>query len=61
MSSKGKLRTAMFWIFLGAAQMMGAPINPKEIENILHVMNQQKVEVVIEKADPNSPLPFDSK
>jgi hypothetical protein len=51
----------MFWIFLRAAQMMGAPINPKEIEDILHVMNQQRIEVVIGKADPNNPLPLDSK
>jgi hypothetical protein len=57
MSAKVKLRTAMFWIFFGAAQMVGSPIDPKEIEDILHAMNQARAEVVIEKSDLNRPLP----
>ena len=61
MSSKGKLRTAMFWILFGASQMMAAPIDHKEIEDILHAMNQQRVEVVIEKADSYGPSPLNSK
>jgi hypothetical protein len=61
MSAKGKLRTAIFWIFFGAAQMVGAPIDPKEIEDILHAMNRTRAEVVIEKSDSNRPFPRDSK
>jgi len=61
MSARAKIRTAIFGVLLGVAQMVGAPIDPHEIEEVQHVMNQPKVEVVIEKSDANKPLPFDSR
>jgi hypothetical protein len=49
---RAKLRKVVFWMFLGFGQMMGAPIDPKEIEDVLHVMNRTRAEVIIEQSEP---------
>jgi hypothetical protein len=50
-SNRGKLRLAVFWVFLGVATIFGAVIDPEQIEGILRIMNPPKVEVVLEKGD----------
>jgi hypothetical protein len=34
-------------LMMGAASFVGARMNPKEIEDILHIMNETKVEFTI--------------
>jgi hypothetical protein len=46
-----KVRVVLFWILLGLATGFGAPYDPKQTEDIVRIMNETKVEVVLEKGD----------
>jgi hypothetical protein len=47
MSMKRKWLRAVMVLMMGAASFVGARMNPKEIEDILHIMNETKVEFTI--------------
>jgi hypothetical protein len=49
-SIKHKLAKALLCLVLGAGSLLGAPMKPDEIEELLH-MDQAKVEVVINEND----------
>jgi len=59
MSMKRKWLRAVFLVMLAAASF-GGPMNPKDIENLLHIMNETKVEFTIpdesDNGDGNRPL-----
>lgn len=44
MSLKRKLLRVLMLVMLGGASFVGAKMNPKEIEDVLHIMNETKVE-----------------
>ena len=52
MSKKRKLRLAIFWGLLGLCIGFGGPYDPRQTEDIIRIMNETKIEVVLEKADP---------
>ena len=37
---------------LGVGALTGVPINPEEIEKLMNVMHQTKIEYVVKKDDP---------
>jgi hypothetical protein len=47
MSKKRRWLKAVMILMLGAASFVGAKMNPKEIEDILHIMNETKVEFTL--------------
>ena len=47
MSMKRKLLRVLMLVMMGGASSVGAKMNPKEIEDILHIMNETKVEFSI--------------
>ena len=47
MSIKSKWLKALFLGMMAMAAFSGARVNPKEIEDLLHVMNETKVEFTI--------------
>ncbi len=47
MSFKAKMRKMVLCLVLGAGSMMGMPMDPKQIEELLHAMNQTRVEVTV--------------
>ena len=47
MSFKRKWLKALFLVMMALSAFGGAPMNPKEIEDLLHVMNETKVEFTI--------------
>jgi hypothetical protein len=47
MSIKSKWLKALFLGMMAVAALGGARVNPKEIEDLLHVMNETKVEFTI--------------
>ena len=51
-----KLRKVVFLMMLGFGTAMGAPVDPKEIEEMIHLMNGPQVELVLpSKDEPKSP------
>jgi hypothetical protein len=46
-----KVRAVIFWLLLGLGVGLGAPYDPKQTEDIVRIMNETKVEVVLEKGD----------
>jgi hypothetical protein len=63
MSISRKLSKVLLCLFLGFSSMSGVPMDPKQIEDLLHLMNETKVEVVVPehngKDDPELPVQFD--
>jgi hypothetical protein len=51
MAKRRRLRVAIFWLMLAGGTILGGPFDPKEIEDILRIMNEANVEVVLEKGD----------
>ena len=47
MSIRSKWLKALFLGMMAMAAFGGAPMNPKEIEDLLHVMNETRVEFTI--------------
>ncbi len=48
-SWKDKLRKVLLLAMLGMGGVMGATMNPKEIEDLMRIMNQTQVEVVVKE------------
>ena len=46
---KHKLRKIMLITTLGVGSLMGVPMTPEEIEELLYRMSQPKIEVVVEE------------
>ena len=59
MSMKRKWLKVLMLLMMGGATFVGARMNPKEIEDVLHIMNETKVEFTIpdedHKGDRNLP------
>ncbi len=53
MSMKRKLLRLLMLVMMGGASFVGARMNPKEIEDVLHIMNETKVEFSIPDKDHN--------
>jgi hypothetical protein len=51
MSMKRKLLRVLMLVMMGGASFVGAKMNPKEIEDVLHIMNETKVEFSIPDKD----------
>lgn len=51
MSMKRRWLRAIFLMMLGGACFFGGIVNPKEIEDLLHIMNETKVEFTIPDED----------
>ena len=49
MSVKHKLRKIMLIVTLGVGSLMGVPMTPEEIEDLLYRMSQTKIEVVVKE------------
>ncbi len=49
MSIKRKLSEILIIGILGAASILGLPMDPQEIGELLHLMNQPTLEVVVEE------------
>ena len=47
MSTKQRWLRVVFLAMMAAASFGGSPMNPKEIEDLLHTMNETKVEFTI--------------
>jgi hypothetical protein len=60
MSMKRKWLKAVLMLLMAGASFVGAKMNPEEIENVLHIMNETKVEFTVPyesaKGDGNRPL-----
>ena len=48
-SGKHKLRKILLIATLGVGSLMGVPMMPEEIEELLYLMNQPKIEVVVKE------------
>lgn len=48
-SWKDKLRKVLFLAMLGMGGVLGATMNPKEIEDLMRLMNQTQIEVVVKQ------------
>ena len=48
-SVKHKLRKILLIATLGVGSLMGVPMTPEEIEALLYLMNQPKIEVVVKE------------
>jgi hypothetical protein len=48
-SWKDKLRKVLLLAMLGMGGLMGATMNPKEIEDLMRIMNQTQIEIVVKK------------
>lgn len=46
-----KLRMIIFWMFLGLGFGLGGPYDPKQTDDIVRIMNETKIEVVLDKGD----------
>jgi hypothetical protein len=53
MSIKRKLLRVLMLVIMGGASFVGAKMNPKEIEDVLHIMNETKVEFTVPDKDHN--------
>jgi hypothetical protein len=51
-SIKNTLRKVVLYLGLGLASLLGAPMKVEEIEELLILMNQSRVEVVVKKDEP---------
>jgi hypothetical protein len=51
MSIKRKWLKVLMLLMMGGASFVGAKMNPKEIEDVLHIMNETKVEFTIPDED----------
>ena len=49
MSVKHKLRKILLIATLGVGSLMGVPMTPEQIEELLYLMNQPKIEVVVKE------------
>ena len=47
---RGRLRTVLVCMMLEAGVMIGMPMRPQEVEELLHTMNQPKVAHVLRQA-----------
>ncbi len=47
MTMKRKWLRILMLVLIGGASFVGAKMNPKEIEDVLHIMNETKVEFTI--------------
>jgi len=50
-SKKRTFAKAVFWCLLAFGTLGGSPIDPQDIEDTLRIMNETKIEVVLEKGD----------
>ena len=50
---KRKLLRALLLLMMGGASFVGARMNPKEIVDVLHIMNETKVEFTVPDSDHN--------
>ena len=57
MSKKRRVAKVVFWCLLAFGTIAGSPIDPQDIEDTLRIMNETKIEVVLEKGDPPPDLP----
>ena len=46
-----RVRMVIFWAFLALGVGLGAPYDPKKTEDIVRIINETKVEVVLEKGE----------
>jgi hypothetical protein len=53
MSMKRRWLRAIFLMMLVSACFVGLNVNPKEVEDLLHIMNETKVEFTIPDEDDN--------
>ena len=53
-----KLRKVVFLMMLGFGTAMGAPVDPKEIEELIQLMNCPPVELVVPAKDKPQPPPL---
>ena len=51
MSLTGKLRKLILCLVLGGGSIMGVPMRPNEIEELMRAMNQPRVEITIREED----------
>ena len=51
MSFKTGLRKLLLGLILTGASLMGVPMKAQEIEEILVLMNQPRIEIVVEQED----------
>jgi hypothetical protein len=51
-SIKSKLSEILIIVVLGAGSILGVPMDPQEIGELLGLMNQPAVEVVVEEEKP---------
>ncbi len=58
MSVRGKLRKVMLCAALGMGSIMGTPMRPEEIEELMWAMNQPRIELTVHKKrrKPDEPL-----
>jgi hypothetical protein len=51
-----RFRKILFCLVLGLGSITGVAMRPEEIEELMHAMNQPRVEVVVRQdADPGEP------
>jgi hypothetical protein len=50
------MAAVVFWGLLSFGMFAGGPIDPQDIEDTLRIMNEAKVEVVVEKRGPPNDL-----
>jgi hypothetical protein len=50
---KHKLRTLLLCLPLLVGSMVGAPMRPEEIEELMHSMNQQKISYTVRQEGKN--------
>jgi hypothetical protein len=48
-SWKDKLRKVLLLAMLGMGGLMGATMNPKEIEDLMRIMNQTQIEIFVKE------------
>ena len=51
MSVKHKVRKILLIATLGVGSLMGVPMTPEEIEELLYLMNQPKIEVAVKEVN----------
>ena len=52
MSIKNILRKIVLYLGLGVASLLGAPMKVEEIEELLVLMSQSRIEVVVKEDEP---------
>ena len=55
MALKHSLAKVLIFAVLNFGAMVGVPIDPEEIEKLMNVMNQTRIESVVKKDDPPDP------